>query len=97
MFHELLHYGLRRFMTRPQYMATIQDLYDSSQTIRDVLIGGFARKRAMQCAAMAAKDVIERDAFVKFVREEREDSFYFSAPVDIDGRINIETVLVHRD
>ena len=48
-------------------------------------------------AFAAAKDVIERGALVWQSTGGREDSFYFSAPVDIDGSTNIETVLVHRD
>lgn len=48
-------------------------------------------------AFAAVKDVIERGALVKSATRGDVDSFYFSAPVDIDGVTNIETVLVHRD
>lgn len=50
-----------------------------------------------KAAFAAVKDVIERGALVLEKSDAQEDSFYFSAPVDIDGRTNIETVLVHRD
>lgn len=48
-------------------------------------------------AFAAVKDVIERGALVWQGTDGREDSYYFSAPVDIDDVTNIETVLVHRD
>jgi len=48
-------------------------------------------------AFSVVKDVIERGALVMQSTDGREDSFYFSAPVEIDGVVNIETVLVHRD
>lgn len=48
-------------------------------------------------AFAAVKDVIERGALVHRTANGDVDSFYFSAPVDIDGVTNIETVLVHRD
>ena len=48
-------------------------------------------------AVAAVKDVIERGALVHQSSTPEEDSFYFSALVDIDGVTNIETVLVHRD
>lgn len=48
-------------------------------------------------AFAAVKDVIERGALVHRTANGDVDSFYFSAPVDIDGVNNIETVLVHRD
>lgn len=48
-------------------------------------------------AFAAVKDVIERGALIHQSGTAEEDSFFFSAPVDIDGTTNIETVLVHRD
>ena len=48
-------------------------------------------------AFASVKDVIERGALVHKSSTSEEDSFYFSAPIDIDGVTNIETVLVHRD
>ena len=53
--------------------------------------------RYKKVAFAAVKDVIERGALVHESHTGEEDSFYFSAPVDIDGTINIETVVVHRD
>lgn len=53
--------------------------------------------RYKKVAFAAVKDVIERGALVLSRKDGQEDSFYFSAPVDIDGVTNIETVLVHRD
>ena len=53
--------------------------------------------RYKKAAFAAVKDVIERGALVLEKSDGREASFYFSAPVEIDGRNNIETVLVHRD
>ena len=43
------------------------------------------------------KDVIENGALVHKETQGAEDNFYFSAPVEIDGTVNIETVLVRRD
>lgn len=48
-------------------------------------------------AFLAVKDVIEKGALIHSESNGVEDSFYFSAPVTIDGVVNIETVLVHRD
>jgi hypothetical protein len=57
--------------------------------------GGATKYKKVAFAAV--KDVIERGALVHQSSTPEEDSFYFSAPVDIDGVTNIETVLVHRD
>lgn len=63
---------------------------------QDSLAHGGANKYK-KVAFAAVKDVIERGALVYESRTGDEDSFYFSAPVEIDGATNIETVLVHRD
>ena len=36
LWHELLHYGLRRFMVRGQYIATMKDLYRRDTLVREV-------------------------------------------------------------
>ena len=48
-------------------------------------------------AFVAVKDVIEKGVLVLKSEYRGEESFYFSAPIMIDGNINIETVLVRRD
>lgn len=52
---------------------------------------------AKKVAFAAVKDVIERGAVIREAREGALDSLYISAPVEISGRENIVTVLVHRD
>lgn len=50
-----------------------------------------------KCAAFeAAKDVIEKGYLIFNDVNKRRDSYYFAAPVDIDGRSNIVVALVHR-
>lgn len=36
LFHELLHFGIRRFMPKDQYIRTMKDLYDADKTIHNV-------------------------------------------------------------
>lgn len=72
------------------------DVLLDERAARSSLAHGGANKYK-KVAFAAVKDVIERGALVHESQSGQEDSFYFSAPVDIDGRINIETVLVHRD
>lgn len=57
--------------------------------------GGANRYKKIAFAAI--KDVIERGALVAAERAAQEDSFFISAPVDIDGVDNIVTALIHRD
>ncbi|ROH88014.1 PLxRFG domain-containing protein [Pseudomethylobacillus aquaticus] len=53
--------------------------------------------RYKKVAFAAVKDVIEKGALVWSGKDGREDSYYFSGPVEIDGVTNIETVLVKKD
>jgi hypothetical protein len=43
LFHELLHFAMRRFMPTEQYIGTMKDLYDSDKTIRNVANSAFHR------------------------------------------------------
>lgn len=70
-------------------------LLDHRATQTSMAHGGANKYKKIAFAAV--KDVIERGALVVSKSGQQEDSFYFSAPIDIDGVVNIETVLVHRD
>ena len=50
-----------------------------------------------KAAFAAVKDVIERGALVMQASHERTESYYISAPVQIDGISNVVTALVRRD
>ncbi|MDD2608627.1 MAG: hypothetical protein PHX60_02895 [Giesbergeria sp.] len=68
----------------------------NEQSARDSMAHGGANA-AKKIAFAAVKDVIERGALVLQTSHGRKDSFYISAPVQISGKSNIVTVLVHHD
>jgi hypothetical protein len=72
------------------------DVILNKQSARNSMAHGVASE-AKKAAFAAVKDVIEKGAIIHRTTGGREDSFYISAPVDISGKENIVTVLVHRD
>jgi hypothetical protein len=68
----------------------------NEQSARDSMAHGGANA-AKKVAFAAVKNVIEQGALVYQASAGKVDSFYLSAPVQISGKDNIVTVLVHRD
>lgn len=51
LFHEMFHYGIRRFMSKAQYIEAMQKLYNSDATIRNVANAWLNTKEAKELYA----------------------------------------------
>ncbi len=68
----------------------------NNRSIKDSLAHGGAFK-AKTIAFKSVKDVIEKGVLINHSKQSNQDSFYFSAPIEISGTRNIVTVLVRKD
>lgn len=71
------------------------DVVLDAASVRDSLAHGGAN--LYKAAAFeVAKDVIEKGRLILNTTNKGRDSYYFAAPIDIDGKPNIVVALVHR-
>lgn len=73
LWHELLHYGLRRFLTRDQYIAAMDDLYSSDNYIRSMADAWIDSKEGKTLAASESADYVRARGVDEALAEMAED------------------------